>query len=505
MSSAPDKVLLHSLEAKSSEYQSKELTWRRIQHLFEGGHVIEVHKQDYLPKRPDEPPALYKIRLAKFTYRNLLGSSIQQQVNKLAAGTFQISGLTDDSFWQLFREDVDRRGTPEPEYLAHLFRQVLLFGAVYTHVDKPYSSIKPRNKAEEEALNLRAYLTTYSALEVYDEGFDALNQMTFLKVRQLSQRRASVFEQPKDHIVWTYITQDEIATYEADVKLNGDRILAVYDEKGEERIVDSETTIPLARPIQHQYPSFPVIKLEVPSDLWLGNQVIFKCLEHITLDNCLYDGASVTAYVQRTFEPFVTPIDSIADVDEDTIATGNAYVMKGKFSFEEMSGAALTVLSDLLKQLEEEINSIVSIGYSSSSKDAVQQSGISKKVDKYKEEMLLRQFGKRLLSTWQDILQLAARISGYRSDSISASGFNSFDLDNVDDLLLQAEALQKVKPFLTATAFKLFCAQLNVSLAPNASAEELAAIQSEVQSLTQPEPQSSPAPPSTNEEPDDDD
>lgn len=487
MNAYPDRLPLKSLEGTYSCYSELAPVWNKINLLTNGGYLLESSKEEFLPQRAGEPESIYQTRIKKFTYRNLLGSSIQQQSSKLTAGSYSIAGLdSDPKFWEAFRENVDLRGTSESDFLPKLFREALKFGTLYIHVDKPITQVQPINKQQEKLLGLRPYLTLYSAQEVTDYEEDRFGNLTFLKVRQVSQYRPTPFSNPIDQVTWTWITPEVILKYSALVKFdrNGN-ILSLLSEEGTEISVSDETTIPLASLIETGLNQLPVIRFNLPCDLWIANQIYLKCLEHLNLDNLKYDFASIASYVQRVYRPYTVNSDQIPDLPGDEpIQSGNPYILTAdSFEFAEMQGTALTVISDILNALEKEIRDMIALGITSSTKEAVQQSGISKKFDLYREELTLRAYGKLILNCYQDILQLVAVSQGIDPTPISMSGYDSFELDSADDLLLTGEELLKLRSLLPPTTLKLFSKQLCAALSPNASAEEKAMIEAEIDQM----------------------
>jgi hypothetical protein len=497
----PTTLQLSYLELKHSCYEELSEVWERILHLTEGGYLLEANKEKYLPQRCGEEDFIYAQRIKKFTYRNLLGSLIQQQSSKLSTGSYSVTGTDGNSkFWTEFKENVDLKGTEEFDFLTKLFRQALKYQTIYIHVDKPKSQIKPLNKQQEELLNLRPYLVLYSAPDVYDWQEDELDNLTFLKLRQISEYRETAFSKPRSKITWTIITSDAILRYSALVKLSAtNQITHIIAPNGDEIPVSDELEIPLeSEPIFHGMSTFPVERFQLPSDLWVANQVYLKCLEHLSLDNIKYDAASLATYIQRVIKPYILKTDEVNDIPDQTPPqSGNPYIMKAdSFEFAEMQGTALTVVSAILKELEQEIKDIISLGVASSTKEAVEQSGISKKLDLYREELCLRAYGKLILDCYQNILQKVAISQGMNPDLIFTTGFDSFSLDSLDDSLLVAEALMKISKLIPPSAFKLFTQQLVSQLIPNASAEQKQLLMDEIENIDFEAINTSPIPPS---------
>ncbi|BAU12874.1 hypothetical protein LEP3755_34070 [Leptolyngbya sp. NIES-3755] len=485
----PDRLKLIYLESEHPEYTASKDLYVQLTHLTQGGVLLEQNKERYLPKRAGETDEIYKTRLNKFTYTNVTSSALTQQVTKLSSGAYTINGLeANQSFWTSFREDVNCNGLSELQLLQKLFRDALVYKKLFVHVDKPRTTVQPRNKLEEERLNIRPYLTIYSACEVID-WVENNNALQMVKVKQFSQHRETLLSPPIDKVTYTIITAEMILRYSALVRLVKGKIVALLDTEGKElSLVDEDTSIQIDYPpILHRFGTLPVFKFELPDELWAGNQIYLKAKEHLVLDNVRFDMASM-AYVQRILTPQITPESDLTQTytEGETILSGNPFILKAAdFKFAELKGDVLNTLTSLLADLEAQVKDTLSLGGMSADKRAIEQSGVSKKLDFALQELVLRSYGSLLLDFYQNVLQAVGKATGQSNESvssISASGFTSFDLDNADELIVKALDLLRLQNFLTPTTFRLFAQQLNRALVPNASAEEQALIDKDLES-----------------------
>lgn len=489
----PQTLKLEYLESQHEHYKDWLPTWLKIHHLVEGGHLLEKNKEAYLPKRAGEEQAIYQTRISKFTYQNLLGSAIQQQSAKLTAGSYSISNV-DDEFWSNFRENIDSKGRSERDLIGRLFRTALQFGSCYIQVDKPKAAVKPINKLQERQLGLRPYLVLYTPMDVIDWE-EAGDSLSMVKIRQVSTYRANIFTKPLPKATWTIITPEYILKYSALVKLSKDgRILETLDADGKGTPVSEDTTIAIETAVAHGMGIMPIRKFELPSDLYVGNHAYLKAFEHLNLDNIKYDSASLATYIQRVYKPYRVPDEDTSqsftqESPEEKMLSGNPYILKAEsFSFEEMQGTALTVLGNILEKLENQVRDLVALGGLSADKRAVEQSGVSKKLDMALQELVLRAYGALIVDFYQDILQLVAKAAGMVGDPISVNGFDHFELDSLDDLLSVASQIQSLQDLLPPTARKLFSRQLSSQLIKNASAEEQQQINEEIEQTFQAAP-----------------
>lgn len=483
----PEFLPLKTLELQHPDYSKISPTLAKIDDLTAGGHQIEQKKSCYLKSRPGEDPELYKIRLERFTYTNVLGGAIAQQVSKLASGVLTIAGLPEqDKFWAKFREDTGGQ-RDEKTLLSDVFRASLKFQRVFLHVDKPYTEVQPQTKQQEELLDLNPYVCIYNRLQVINwEEKDRGTGLEWIKVRQSCVKSENPLKPALTKVSWTFIDATHTARYEAFVKFgkNG-QIVDILDSNGDEIDTGEEAKIPRSRYVPHGVGELPVIMVEIPLDLWVTDQVYLKGLEHLNLENSRYDTAMMAGYVQRTWQPFQKP-DTDLDatfVDDEQMETGNQYVIKGSFAFNEASGSSIRTVSDLLEEIRNYVQDAIGSARASATKGAVEQSGVSKKMNFVIQELVLRAYGQILCAAYQDLLQLVGKVAGRlpkETQSYSVSGLDSFDIDSLEAIMAIAAELQSTIELIPPTALKLFYGQLANLLVKNTSAEQQAAISQEL-------------------------
>ena len=483
----PDSLPIKTLQACHPDYTARMAALQCIDDLCVGGHQIEAKKRQYLKKRPGEDPKLYEIRLDRFTYTNVLGQAISQQVSKLKSGSLSVNAVDyDEAFWQQFREDTNRDGRDEDTLLSEVLRCGLKFQQVYLQVDKPAIAVQPQNKAQEEALGIRPYVLLYDARHAINYGPE------WVKFRQFNVV-SDPLAVPVHQATWKFVTDEAIAVYQAFVRFNAEgKIVAILDDQGNEKeSVDPEKTlIKRSRLVLHGLGRMPVVRCDIPDDLWATNQCYLKALEHLNLENSRYDTSMMSGYVQRTYEPFRQPDNDLGEtfVDaEDEIDTGNAFIVKGSFGFSEATGSAVKTVSEHLQELRSDIRDIIGLGgNASATREAVQQSGTSKKMDFVIQEMILRSYGSILTATYQDLLQMVGAMAGHdrgRLDEISCSGFDSFDVDSLDSAIEVSELISTFEDRLPPTALKLWWQSVSLLLARNANADQRQAIADEIERI----------------------
>ncbi|WP_427162620.1 hypothetical protein ACQFX9_14355 [Aliinostoc sp. HNIBRCY26] len=486
----PERIKLQVLESQHPDYSRHLPALEDIDLLVSGGFKLKNTIRKFLPQRPGEEPEVYEARVNKYTYLNILGSAISDQVSRLSNSALVVSGVEDEKvakFWEDFRENIDLAKKSEKSFISNIFREILKFKKVYLHVDKPKVDVEIQNKAQEEALGIRPYGVMYSALQVTNWS-ESKGKLQWIKVRQLLDDTSNPLEAPKKKIIWTYIDNTFVARYEAFVELdNYGNISKIGDE-----VVNDETTIPISRLVQHGLGTIPVLKVEVADDLWVADQAAAKALEHLRTDCSKYDLLTL-AYFQRTYKRIQTPDgdleDTYVDSDEQTIPTGLQYVLPlEKFEWNEPQGHILPHLMDSLRQIESQVKDLISIGGFSAELGAVTQSGVSKEMDFHKQDVVLKSYGEILTEAYQDFLQLVAKSAGLPYEDISVTGLSNFERSNLTTKLGSLDSIAKIdfnklKGELPPTAFKLVYQQIVKELVGNVSAKQEQEIADEIEKL----------------------
>ncbi|MEH1957675.1 hypothetical protein [Nostoc sp.] len=485
----PNQLTLETLESQHCEYVQLLPALQEIDLLVSGGFKLKNSIRQFLSQRPGEESEIYETRIKKYTYLNILSSSINQQVAKLANATLTIDGLeTAPDFWAEFRENTNLSGRSEKELITLLFREVLKFKKIFVHADKPQVDVVPQNKLQEESLGIRPYVITYSPLQVTNWS-ESKGKLSWIKVRQITEDTSNPLAPAQKIATWTFIDGSFVAKYSAIVELDcKGNISKISNENA-----NPKSTVALVSLIEHGFGEIPVLKLELPDELWICDQAASKALEHLRTDCAKYDLLTL-AYFQRTFKRIQTPDSDLEHTytNDEPIPTGLQHVIElEKFEWAEPRGYIVQHMSDSLKAIEDQVRDLISSGGVSATHGAITQSGISKKLDFHKQEVQLKSYGEKLCDFYQDVLELVAVAAGINGDNISVTGLNSFEDDTLDSLLLDLDDISKLdvqglKAKLPPTIFNIVYEQLVSLLAGNLSAPQKEQVKKEIATLFQP-------------------
>lgn len=499
----PDQLDIKILESEHPEYSDLKSVWEKIDLLTSGGHRLEKSIAKFLPKRFEEPPEIYKQRIQKFTYRNILGDALKHQVSRLSNGFISVSGFADNSaeadFWQEFRNNTNGKERSEKELVSQLASTLLKFKCAYLQVDRPKALFTPRNQAEEESLGT-PYILLHPPMSVINWGGEG--ETAWVKHRSIDVDTSDPFSgKPKYIATWTYIDSMFVAKYSAAIELNKDgSIKGLAKKEGGEQ----NNLVPLAEDIiTHGLGTLPFFKVELKDEMWSCDQASGKAYEHLRLDCHKFDLLTF-AYFQRYYNKQKTPdsnlprgrsglIDTYVDEDS-TPQVGLEYVPELEaFSFSEPTGAIVEHINNSLERIESEVEQLLDLTGSSTEPGRVQeQSGYAREFDFIAQKESLKSYGSVIIKALRQAYIFVQRYRG-NNTPIEVTGLDSFEADDLGKLvsnltnvgLINFSGLQANLP---STLFLLLYEKLCMLLSSNLSPEQTEQLRSEIQSKTFPEP-----------------
>lgn len=468
--SLPPAVKVDKLEAQHADYRYYKPFWDIISDLREGATAITRKSELYLPKRPGEDEAIYRLRLAKLSYTPVMANAIREFTAKLAAAPVYVEG-SDEVFINAFRDSTDGKGRDEAELLNLIFSVLLYFGRVFVAVDRPNLGLNPRSAFEDLGIYNQPYVTVYEPLNVTNWGDD------WYLTRQLVNDYQPL-EEPRKLARWTIWTAEEIAVYEAPVKLNNQGVISdVLVNSTWAGVATEKALVPLKTSVKHGLGKCPMLSLTLPQEMWTGSNVYLKQLQHMRIESSWTDAGTMAGTIQRIFTPTPPPPADDPRVvyeepDYSQIKTDNAHVLVGAdFKFVESSGTAIASLTDQLETIERQIKALVSMSYSSVAKATFVQSGASKQVDQAHLSDSMKAYGKKVIQLYQDILQLVCKVAG-KPEDVAVFGLDTYDNDTVEGMLDRASQIMAVIDLIPPTALKLWYGKLT-SLMTGSRSEDM--------------------------------
>lgn len=477
----PERVKASLLEQQHSEYRYYKDVWSTIADIRDGSATIIRKIDKYLPKRPGEDPEVYQLRKAKVAWTPVMATAIREFVAKLLSAPIHITGV-EDAFWSIWRENTNSDGRDEPELLTRVFSSLLYFGRIYVAVDKPTLGFTPRSRYEEQQLAITPYVSIYEPLAVtnWGEGWYMTRQLETVN---------QPLELPKHIATWVVWDRTDITTYQAEVKLKDDG--SIDRIKVDDRWENPENPaclIPVVKRTSHGLGVVPMLHLELPTELWTGNNVYLKQLQHFRVESSWTDAGTMAGIVQRLFtppapQPTTDYRVTYDEPDYNKVAFDGSQVLIGSdYKFAESPGTAIANLTSQLDKIEAQIRALVSLSSATASKGVLEQSGKSKEVDMQSLEETMKVYGTTIAKFYQDILQLVAVTASKVSD-IVVTGLDNYGTNTLTEMLDQTEQLLKVDSLLPAIAKKTWYGKITNLMVGSRSATTDKLIEQQLESI----------------------
>lgn len=471
------------LQAASDDYQEKLSFYHDINLLYRGGKYIEAEKERFLTKRLDEDFEMYRLRLSRFTYTNVLAEILTKLLGRFSTGDIVVNNINavfSDS-WNYFREQCDRTND-EKVFLSDLLKHLLLYQNAYIQVDKPSSSVDVINRYQEKELGLdKPFLVLYKPEELLSCQTGVWYKFLIL------EEIANPFGESFTKATWRLIDSTNVIEYSAVVGLKDGKIKYLVDlPSGERRPIAPDTLIPLTKVVPHGFSKVPVVCVKIPFEKYAAGQAYLKIKQYINVENGVTDTSLSSGYVQRVLTPYAEKEDDYSIVSEEDVKSDNQHIIKASsFKFEEIQGSSIEINLKLLDKIENQIQRLVCISPGETSKEALTRAAASKKMDVADLELCLISYGSLITAIYQDILQLVAEGIGDLEavEDISVSGLDSFDLDSTEENIGLAEKIESIKGNLAPTALRMFYGRISESLNKNLSVQEKDVIKGEMESL----------------------
>jgi len=436
-----------NIDREHPEYIARKAMWTKYKDLYVGGERLRANASEYLVPRQHEPSEVYTERLSRVFYENYIGSIIDWYAATLMRREpvldFEGSDPGAMSFYKLFSDNCDLKGSTLHEFFRQQFIQTLVDGRSFTVVDFPRVDGPVRTRAEEDATGRsRAYLVDYSAPEVINWNYDQHGGMDWVVIRT-SCLRQSKLEDAKweKETRWIYYDRENFQIFRK-----------TGDSQDVEEVDEGRHALATLRHV-------PVFEMKVSEGLWLMNKAALLQLEHLNKSNAL--GWALTMGL------FATPV-IYSDREWRQILGESYYIQLGpadRFGWTEPDGKVYQIAADNLERLKDEIYRVCYLMSQAASSAGEQRiSGLSKQMDFSITQEVLRAYGDMVKETMKQVLGAVAEA---RQDgvSIDVSGMDEFDIgafsNDLDDAkkLLEMEIGSETlkKQIFKRLAFKYLC------------------------------------------------
>lgn len=416
--------MVETINREHPDYVAQKATWRHYRSLYAGGEEMRRRAAEFLVRRHKEPYEVYMERLHRVFYENYIGSIIDWYAATLmhrAPGV--LIGGSDAaarSFYGVFGDNCDLRGTSLAEFFRRRFREMLVCGSSYVVVDFPRGKGQALTRGEEDASGRsRAYLAEYGADEVINWNRDETGSLDWVVIRTSCLKQSRVTDEKCEmETRWIYYDRQNFQIY----------------RRGAEK-----EPVELADEGRHGLAALgrvPVFELKADEGLWLMNKAASLQLEHFNRSNALSWAL--------TMGLFAMPV-VYSDRKWEQLVGESYYIQLGpedRFGWTEPEGKVYQLAADNLSQLKDEIYRVcyLTIQAGGAGASNLRQSGVSKQLDFATTEEVLRAYGSVVRETMKQVLWAigAARQDGVEID---IAGLDEFDISEFASELDDAKKL----------------------------------------------------------------
>lgn len=412
----------------------------RYRAMYEGGDRFRARLREFLPQQPFEPIEQYRLRRQISTYRNYFGPIVDYFGALLFASAPIIQAKRKGSdeievelpeYYSAFEKDCDRTGTNIIDALKEALSDACVVKRSWIWVQHARDGAElARTSSLADFEKLKAgdsWIRVLKDESVFDWECDDQGNLEWVMVFAEKTKRLSIASE-RDQVVetWHHIQKDRVDVYQLSYK------------KSDPPADDAE--VPLVDSYEHRYKVVPVVCLDLPPALWVGERMESPQLAHYRLTNMQLWGMSRSCYAMPVFKR-----DS-EEATPPTMGAGYGIYIGIKESLEWAAPPVdcYTALGEAIKEHKDEIYRItntMALGVENNSA-AVGRSAESKTADARSTVVVMLAFARRVRETIERLYDLIARA---RSDDLvwDISGlddFNAEDLPGVVEMFSLIEA-----------------------------------------------------------------
>jgi len=415
---------IRNLRRRHPEYDRERLALTEA--LYAGGREWRKRIDQVLPQNHKEPSDVWRDRKAQAAYFNHMGGLINLVVGHLFSEPSAMEG--GGTYWDQLRANCDGHGTAWDDWWAGVLLDALLNRRSFAYVNIPAKAGEAEGAdnlaAQIKGGQLDAFLVSISGADVIDWAEDPRGNLLWMVTETKDWQRKAP-DQPSICVWrWTFYSADRIQAWEW------------YDPQGKQRTPPEGGEAPELFNVAHGYGVAPVVRLELPVGLWMGDKLhdpaLHLCRRENDLDWALYKAAHALLFIKSQWGDDATP----------TLGPGYYLPLDSdaEIGYAEPSGRNFEILRQRVKDLREELYRVVQAmaqGLDSSASRSA-QSAESKGMDWRASEILLSAFASLTL----DAMAKAAAIAGglRQEKPPTFSGLNTGEEEDLDAFLERAAA-----------------------------------------------------------------
>jgi hypothetical protein len=400
----PDVLSPSTVNSQHPHFKENMGLWEELKQLASGRFP---QPSLWLQKRVGEEPDLYLNRVKRFTYNPVYIQCLAAIKKGLNKGILKISG-----------------SSIQPEHLLVLCSEAAVSLANFGSCWLSYTS------------DGFPYLLDPGFITDWDSDGDSL---LWVKARSIKRSAVSPFLDTVSIDTFHFWANGHYATY----------------VKGTDGVHHLQSAVPI--------PAIPFVRIEVPSEQWLGLVAFTKLKQLINIESAVSEAAS-NLYIQRTVEntkplPDDDLSETYTNARPDALYTSNAYVYSGKFSFSEATGSSVSVNMALVSAIEAQIYGLFGLGAKRNTNSV--ESGLSKRYDLKEYGDVLAAYGRPIISG------LSRLLSNLEGRDVEVSGLDTFELDSLGSMLELEPLVASASERLTEAYVTAWYDKLGAALSPD--------------------------------------
>jgi len=431
--------------------------WAELRALYRGGKALtQERRAELLPRVGMEHPRRHRERRDTAQYinyfgpiTNYIGSALFARPLMVEAATDKSGTAPDPSVYDTFADDADRRGTAFQTLVKRALLSALVCGRAFVAVDFPAAAEQPATRAEEKALGLdRPYAFEVEPEEVIDWHEDDEGGFAWAILHRTTRERTDPTEGREK-------TKERFKLWRKDPDTGVVSWTAYEVEYGAKDRPKPDTDVREVGGDKTSFARVPIIKLELPYGLWIGNLLGPMAKEHFQRRSCLIAGEARSLFAipvaKLGRESGEAHGEMVAQVQENPHRGDDAFERFSELGytvvgagddiiFAEPTGAAFKLVSEQISELVDEMYRVVhQMAQSvSATRHGLARSGVSKSEDRHATEIVLGEYGRLVREFAQNIYDAIAR--GRGEDLYwSASGLDEFTIWDRAELVEEAE------------------------------------------------------------------
>ncbi len=409
-----------------------------LEALYEGGKKLKKLYPTLLPRRERERQQRYDLRLKEAQYRNYLGPIIDYFKSMLFVSRPVLKAKADGDteatsdpgpYWTALREDCDRGGTDIDALFGQVLTDAMVTRTGWIRLHEPTGEV-PADRATFEKLGLGdVWLERLDSCHVLDWDIGDDGRLAWAIVHSIETPRVGI-SSGRNTVVetWYFLTREAVETY---------RIAYEKDKKPK-----PEDTVPqIGSPVPHRFGAVPLVCLDLPPALWVGNRLSSPQLAHFRKLNAQAWSLAATCYALREYF-----VGSPEDFEKQISGPGYEVVLhrEDKAQWSSPDGGHFAALDTEIKAEKDEIFRIanqMALGVENNAA-AVGRSAESKASDAENTRVVLVAFSRQVKECIEYTLDL---ISNSRGDKLewSVEGLDDFSSLDITAFLEQLKLVSE--------------------------------------------------------------